>query len=34
MGKSEAAVKMLVSRAIHDLRERLAFTGETGEAEP
>jgi RNA polymerase sigma-70 factor (ECF subfamily) len=28
MGKSEAAVKMLVSRAIHDLRERLAFTGE------
>jgi len=31
MGKSEAAVKMLVSRAIHDLRERLAFTGE---AEP
>ena len=34
MGKSEAAVKMLVSRAIHDLRERLAFTGESGEAEP
>jgi RNA polymerase sigma-70 factor (ECF subfamily) len=28
MGKSEAAVKMLVSRAIHDLRERLAFSGE------
>lgn len=28
MGKSEAAVKMLVSRAIHDLRERLAFIGE------
>jgi RNA polymerase sigma-70 factor (ECF subfamily) len=34
MGKSEAAVKMLVSRAIHDLRERLAFSEETGEAEP
>jgi RNA polymerase sigma-70 factor (ECF subfamily) len=28
MGKSEAAVKMLVSRAIHDLRERLASSGE------
>jgi hypothetical protein len=31
MGKSEAAIKMLVSRAIHDLRKRLAFSGE---AEP
>lgn len=28
MGKSAAAVKMLVSRAVHDLRERLAFLGE------
>jgi RNA polymerase sigma-70 factor (ECF subfamily) len=28
MGKSEAAVKMLVSRAIHDLRARLAFAEE------
>jgi RNA polymerase sigma-70 factor, ECF subfamily len=25
LGKSEAAVKMLVHRAVHDLRERLAF---------
>lgn len=31
MGKSEAAVKMLVFRAVHDLRDRLAFTIE---AEP
>jgi RNA polymerase sigma-70 factor, ECF subfamily len=28
MGKSEAAVKMLVSRAMHDLRERLASSRE------
>jgi RNA polymerase sigma-70 factor, ECF subfamily len=28
MGKGEAAVKMLVHRAVHDLRERLAFSGE------
>jgi RNA polymerase sigma-70 factor (ECF subfamily) len=26
MGKNEAAVRMLVSRALHDLRERLAWT--------
>lgn len=31
MGKSEAAVKMLVHRAVCDLQERLAYTGE---AEP
>jgi hypothetical protein len=28
MGKSEAAVKMLVSRAMHDLRERLVSSRE------
>lgn len=28
MGKSEAAVRMLLSRAVHDLQKRLAFSGE------
>jgi RNA polymerase sigma-70 factor (ECF subfamily) len=28
MGKSEAAVKMLVHRAVNDLHERLAFRSE------
>jgi len=28
MGKSEAAVKMLVSRAVRDLRARLAVSSE------
>jgi RNA polymerase sigma-70 factor (ECF subfamily) len=28
MGKSEAAVRMLLSRAVHDLQKRLAFSSE------
>jgi RNA polymerase sigma-70 factor, ECF subfamily len=34
MGKSEAAVKMLVHRALSDLRERLGSLGDRIEAEP
>jgi len=34
MGKSEAAVKMLVSRAVHDLRQRLGGEADETEAEP